>query len=45
MYVYGHLRLLLKESLIGNFQRGLSTEAENCANVETSSALRMDHAE
>ena len=44
MYVYAHLKLWLKDSVIGTFKRGLSSESENCADLETRAALRMDHA-
>ena len=44
MYVYAHLKLWLKDSLIGTFKRGVSSESENCEDGETQAALRMDHA-
>ena len=44
MYVYAHFKLWFKDSLIGTFKRGVSSESENCEDGETQAALRMDHA-
>ena len=44
-YFYGLFRLWLKESVLGSFERGYASEAENCGSPETRTALSMDHAE
>lgn len=44
-YLLGLGRLWFKEQIIGDFERGLSTEGENCSHYATQVALRMDHAE
>ena len=41
-YIYGKFRLFLAKRL-GPFERGYSSEAENCTDLETSQIIRLDH--
>ena len=43
-YVYGMGRLWFKESVLGDFERGYTSEVESCKDHETRTALRLDHA-
>jgi len=43
-YVYAMARVWVKERVIGEFDRGYTSEAESCKNTETKAALRLDHA-
>ena len=43
-YIYAHLKHWFKSSIVGNFERGFSSEADICTDSDHKAALRLDHA-